>query len=94
VTNDGNQIWRWTGTQWQLMPGAGRDIAVGADGSVFVVGMSDGPGGGQVYRWNPSINNWNAEPGVVGSSIAAGPAGIVYVGRSADSGLPVLAHAH
>jgi hypothetical protein len=70
------------------LPGAARDIGVGADGSVYVVGS--GAGNSQVYRWVPSANNWAPESGVSGFSVAAGPAGTVYVARSRDSGMPVM----
>jgi len=32
--------------------GAGRDIGVGADGSVWVIGGNDQWGGWSIYKWN------------------------------------------
>ena len=91
VVNAGNQIWRYDGTNWHLLPGAAIDIGVGADGNVYVVGTGQTTGGSQVYRWVPSANNWTAEAGAVGFSVAGGPAGTVYVARSRASGMNVLA---
>jgi hypothetical protein len=37
------------GPDWSLMPGAAKDIGIGGDGSVFVVGTDNG-----VYKWSGS----------------------------------------
>ena len=55
---------------WQRMPGTGKDVSVGADGSVFVVGNGDG--NEPVYRWNGSA--WENRGGSA-VLIAVGPNG-------------------
>lgn len=88
VVNSSNQIWQHTGSAWKQLPGAGRDIGVGADGTVYVVGMGAVQGGSGVWRWIPSENSWTPEPGAAGTSVAAGPPARAFVAR--DSGLKVL----
>ncbi len=55
---------------WQRMPGKGKDISVGADGSVFVVGSGDG--NEPLYRWNGTA--WENRGGSA-VLVAVGPAG-------------------
>lgn len=55
---------------WELLPGRAKDIAVGGDGSVWIVG--NGFGNRDVFRWNGST--W-IEVGGSGVLIAAGPQG-------------------
>ncbi len=45
---------------WQLLPGAGQDVAARGT-EVWLVGSNPVPGGFGIYRWNGT--NWNAEPG-------------------------------
>lgn len=59
---------------WERMPGKGKDISVGADGSVFVVGSSDG--NSPVYRWNGIT--WENRGGF-SVLIAVGPQGDPWV---------------
>ena len=39
------------GTAWERMPGAASDIAVGANGAVWVVGATPVDGGFAIHRW-------------------------------------------
>lgn len=55
---------------WERMPGKGKDISVGADGSVFVVGS--GNGNEPVYRWNGAT--WENRGGLA-VLLAVGPKG-------------------
>ena len=55
---------------WERMPGKGKDVAVGADGSVFVVGSGDG--NNPVFRWNGTA--WENRGGLA-VQIAVGPKG-------------------
>jgi hypothetical protein len=56
VVNNGANIYRGDGRSWQQLPGAGQDIGVGADGSVWVIGTNSAPGGFGIWRWTGS--NW------------------------------------
>src|SRR5262245_55020952 len=47
--------------QWDLMPGKGVDIGVGASGETWVVGVDSVAGGGSVQRWTGS--DWQRVPG-------------------------------
>jgi hypothetical protein len=62
VLNSGGEIWRRSaGGGWQMLPGAGSDIGIGADGSVWLTGTNAGPGGYGIFRWNGS--GWSAVGG-------------------------------
>jgi hypothetical protein len=61
VTNNVGQIFHWNGRAWVLAPGCGRDIDVGFDGSVWLVGCNPVPGGFGIYRWSGS--GWVRQPG-------------------------------
>jgi len=62
---------------WELLPGRARDIGVGADGSVWIIGSASGDG--DVFRWNGS--GWTAIGGS-GVLIAVGPNGEPWVVNS------------
>src|SRR5437899_2038365 len=79
VANQGNQIWRWKGTSWDLLPGSAKDIAIGPDGSVLIVSTTPATGGFQIQRWRDG--QWIPERDAVGAGVAAGPAGALYVMR-------------
>jgi hypothetical protein len=76
VTQDGGQIYRWTGSAWVSVPGCGHNIDVGADGSVWVVGCNPVLGGFGIYRWNGS--GWVQQPGGA-VSIGVNPNGTAWV---------------
>ncbi len=61
VVNDKGEIWRHNGTSWGRVVGAARDIGIGADGSVWVVGTQAAQGGFQLFKWNNG--NWQLVPG-------------------------------
>jgi hypothetical protein len=61
VDFNGN-IWRSTGGgQVTLMPGLARDIGIGANGAVWVIGTNSQNGSYEVWSWNGS--SWVADPG-------------------------------
>jgi Tectonin domain len=61
VVNSRNEIWRsQSGGSFEKLPGAARDIGIGADGTVWIIGTDNG-----IYRWNQ--NNWDR---VEGSGVA------------------------
>lgn len=59
---------------WQKLPGLGTDIAVGADGSVFIISATQetASGGNAIYKWNGS--SWIKINGA-GLRIAVDPSG-------------------
>ena len=54
--------------KWRKLPGYARDISIGADGSVFIIGTD-----GRIYRWDGS--NWVNPVGSSGERIAVDPQG-------------------
>lgn len=50
IINDDHEIWRLDHGYWERIPGAAHDIGIGADGSVWVVGVSARGGGYGIYR--------------------------------------------
>ncbi len=61
VVNVDNQIYRYDGHNWHQLPGGANDIAVGADGSVWILGSDEGQSGSSIHRWNGS--DWQLMPG-------------------------------
>jgi hypothetical protein len=72
VVNNSNNISRFDGTQFVQTPGLAKDIGVGADGAVWVIGADNS----SIYRWDGS--NWVKKSGGA-TQIAAGRSGIVWV---------------
>jgi hypothetical protein len=56
VVNSAGSILRGDGRSWQQLPGLATDIAVGADGSAWVIGTNALPGGFGV--WRLAGGNW------------------------------------
>ena len=61
---------------WELLPGEARDIGVGADGSVWVIGDDEAKGGFGIYRWNGRA--WERDSGAA-VAISVGPKGTPWV---------------
>jgi hypothetical protein len=76
VVNDEDRIFRLEGSQWHRVPGSAKDIGIGADGSVWVIGADERAGGYGVYRYNGS--GWTKIPGS-GRQISVGPDGSPWV---------------
>jgi hypothetical protein len=68
---DNHPIYRFNGTSWQLMPGAGTRIAVAPDGNAWVV-----TSGQAIFRFNGTA--WQQLPGGA-SDIAVGANGSVWI---------------
>jgi ribosomal protein L27 len=79
VINKSNLIYRYNGNTWDLLPGTGTDIGIGADGSVFIIGTVDvSPTGGfNIMKWNGT--GWDTLPNCSGTRIAVMPNGIPWV---------------
>jgi Tectonin domain len=73
--------WDWKGASWASQkPGAATSVSVGADGSIWILGTNQVPGGYGVYQWTGST--WDEVPGAA-VSIAVGPYGGPWVINSA-----------
>ena len=53
---DTNQLGLTTQPNWQRLPGEAIDIGIGADGSVWIIGLDARHGGYRIYHW--SGQNW------------------------------------
>jgi hypothetical protein len=93
VTTTGNQIYHVPAPvgcnnppSWTLYPGAGKDIAVTSNGTVWVIGTNATGGGYHIYYWNGS-----AWVGVEGGAtrIAAAPGGAIN-----DTGQPWVVNSY
>ena len=51
VIDHTDDIYELIAGRWIRRPGAARDIGIGADGSVWVIGTSSGSGGHDIFRW-------------------------------------------
>jgi len=58
VINSAQQIFRWDGGNWQLMPGGAVRAGASPDGWSWVVNSAD-----QIWRWNPNSKGWELMPG-------------------------------
>lgn len=67
---------RITSLTWIQQPGAATDIAVGANGAVWVLGTNPVPGGYAIFRWNGS--DWEGIDGG-GVRIAVDPNGMPWI---------------
>ncbi|NKB31785.1 MAG: hypothetical protein GKR91_01645 [Pseudomonadales bacterium] len=76
VVDHTDDIYELIRGRWIKRPGGARDIGIGADGSVWVIGTSSGSGGHDIFRWNG--NFWVQ---VFGSArqISVDPEGIPWV---------------
>jgi hypothetical protein len=63
---------------WQRLPGAATDISVGADGSVWALGVTSVTGGYDIYHWDAASWTWKAIPGGA-VRIAVDPNGIPWI---------------
>ncbi|MCB2213457.1 hypothetical protein KQI52_15180 [bacterium] len=69
------KIFRWRNNDWQELAGAATDIAVGADGTVFIIGSESK--GHRIYKWDDGA--WADFPGSNYKRVAVGPDGNPYV---------------
>ena len=61
IVNNEGYIYRRVNDAWQLLPGRAKDIDIGDDGSVWIVGTNEVTGGYGIYQWNGS--NWDVKDG-------------------------------
>jgi hypothetical protein len=60
VKDNGN-IYKRVGDHWEQLFGAAKDIGIGADGSVWIIGTNPVSGGYGIYRWDGE--NWKGIDG-------------------------------
>lgn len=77
VVNDKDEIWMQDGGTWKRQPGSAKDIACGADGTVYAIGTVAFPGGYKVYQWTGG--NWQEVPGQGGVRISVDNQGMAWV---------------
>jgi len=77
IVNDTGAIWHLAPGGWVNVPGGARDIGVGADGSVWILGLNWTFSGYQLYRYNGT--GWDALPGSGGVAISVGPDGMPWI---------------
>ena len=70
------------GSSWQTMPGRARDIGIGGDGSVWVIGSNPARGGYGIYRWTGSY--WRQIDGAA-LRISVDPSGGPWVVNSSGN---------
>lgn len=61
VVDDRGRISRWTGSDWEVQPGEAQDIGIGANGAVWIIGVTPAPGGYTIATWNGG--GWASAPG-------------------------------
>lgn len=61
IVNNEGYIYRRVNNAWQLLPGRAKDIDIGEDGSVWIVGTNEVTAGYGLYQWNGS--NWDVKDG-------------------------------
>lgn len=60
VINAAQNIYRWNGSNWKIMPGAAVRAAASPDGWTWVVNSVD-----HIYRWNVINSVWDRMPGLL-----------------------------
>lgn len=76
VVNDKGEIHRYANNGWNRVPGTARDVGIGANGAVWVIGAQAAQGGFEIFRWNNG--NWQKVPGG-GVRIDVDPQGNAWV---------------
>ncbi len=80
VVSSDNTIHRWHDKAWQKIPGSATDVAIGADGSVFIIGTNSQDH--KIYRWDDGA--WTALPGSNFRQLSVGPDGKVWATKGDD----------
>ncbi|KAJ6635857.1 Tectonin-1, partial [Pseudolycoriella hygida] len=60
VINAAQNIYRWTGSDWELKRGSAVRAGASPDGWTWVVNSAD-----NIYRWNKNSNKWDQMPGAL-----------------------------
>lgn len=80
VINTAGDISKWTGEGWDRLPGKGKAIGIGADGTVWVIGMNPvGSGDFGLHRWDARSRTWKPLSSTGGVTVAVDPKGNPWV---------------
>jgi len=61
IVNDNGSIYRRVGDHWEQLFGTAKDIGIGANGSVWIIGTNTVSGGYGINRWDGK--NWEGVDG-------------------------------
>jgi hypothetical protein len=89
IVSDNGTIYKRSGTlassgSWSVIAGCAKDIGIGGDSSVWIVGCTAVTGGFGLYKWNGS-NDWTASNNGSGVRISVGPTGVPWVVNSSGT---------
>lgn len=86
IVDQSNLIWAWNPVNqaFTRFPGAATDIGIGADGSIWVIGIQAASGGYNIRTWDSSTSTWNTVGGAA-VRISVQPNGIPWVINSANN---------
>lgn len=73
-----------TAPAWQRLPGSASAISVGADGSVWALGVEHVTGGYDIYHWDARAWTWRAVPGGA-TRLAVDPGGNPWIVNNAGN---------
>ncbi|MCY3018698.1 MAG: family 20 glycosylhydrolase [Planctomycetota bacterium] len=73
-------IWACTGGAWRKVEGDVRQIAIGADGTVYALGLEPAAGGSKVLKWTGG--KWQVVAGAGAEVIAVAPDGALWTVNS------------
>jgi hypothetical protein len=84
MVNSVGEIYQHTNSGWRnitdISGGRARDIGVGGDGTVWVIGTDNVPGGGTPFQWTGSI--WKDVAGGGATQISVDPSGLPWIVNS------------
>ena len=77
IINDKKEIWKHQQETWFRIKGRASSIAIGAEGSVVVLGTRKTDGGYRIFKWSHQTELWQFI-GLGAVEVAVGPRGKVY----------------
>lgn len=87
VVDSGGAIFRRSSSSvssgsWTRLPGCARDIGIGGDGTVWIIGCNANGGDGNLFRWNGS--SWSVDPtGALGWRVTVDDTGTPWITNQA-----------
>lgn len=78
VTNTSREIWKRSISGWTPLPGQARDITVGADGALWILGHREASGGYSIHQYKAGTNYFIPWSGF-GAVISAGGGGKPWI---------------
>lgn len=79
IVNDKKEIYRYTGSGWERMPGEAVDIGIGSDGTVVISGGEKTDTGYQTLKWNADNKQWTVMAGLNSKNVSVDPDGEAFV---------------